>query len=119
MVMLSRIPRRFEGSRCGPFDQLWDDGGGQGEAMVLPLGFVVAPDHGRFHSAAIGQTEAGVLVVQAGTRLGEVRNGRTTLPVHSPFTGQLDRWLVWETQIVAPGQPLCSLRLSPGMTEAS
>jgi multidrug resistance efflux pump len=52
--------------------------------------------------------------VARGTLIGEVRNGASRLAIHSPFRGQVDVWLVWDGQIVAPGQPLCSLRLLPG-----
>jgi biotin carboxyl carrier protein len=114
MVMLSHAGRRSEDRRSGPFDGLWDDGGDQGEAVVLPLQFVVAPDYGRFHPASLPSATNESLTVARGTRIGEVRNGSATLAIHSPFRGQVDAWLVWEGQIVAPGQPLCSLRLPQG-----
>jgi hypothetical protein len=100
--------------RQGPFDGLGDDGGDQGEVVVLPLRFVVAPDHGRFHPASLPAATNGSLTVARGTLIGELRNGATRRAIRSPFRGQVDVWLVWEGQIVAPGQPLCSLRLPGG-----
>jgi hypothetical protein len=114
MVMLSHTSQRSDERRSGPFEGLGDDGGDQGEVVVLPLQFVVAPDYGRFHSASLPSATNGSLTVARGTLIGEVRNGASRLPIHSPFRGQVDVWLVWDGQIVAPGQPLCSLRLLPG-----
>jgi hypothetical protein len=108
MVMLSHASRRSDDPRSEPDEELGDDGGGQGEVVMLPLQFVVAPDHGRFHPAGLTATGEG-LVVGCGTRIGEVRNGVTCHEVHSPFGGRLDMWLVMAGQIVLPGQPLCSL----------
>jgi biotin carboxyl carrier protein len=85
------------------------DAGDQGEIVVLPLRFVVASDHGRFHPRVTATVE-GTLTVTRGMLIGEVRNGTTRQQVHSPFSGMVDTWLVWAGQIVAPGQPLCSLR---------
>jgi hypothetical protein len=118
MVMLSHASRRSEDRRSGPFEGLGDDGGDQGEVVVLPLQFVVAPDYGRFHPASLPSGANGSLTVARGTLIGELRNGATRLAIHSPFRGQVDLWLVWAGQIVAPGQPLCSLRLPPGVTGA-
>jgi hypothetical protein len=118
MVMLSHASRRSDDRRYGPFEGLGDDGGDQGEVVVLPFQFVVAPDYGRFHPASLPPAANGSLTVARGTLIGEIRNGATRLAIHSPFRGQVDLWLVWEGQIVAPGQPLCSLRLPPGMTGA-
>ena len=112
--MLSRTSRRSDGRRSGPFEGLEDEGGDQGEAVVLPLQFVVAPDYGRFHPASLPPAANGSLTVAPGTLIGELRNGSGRLAIHSPFPGQVDLWLVWDGQIVAPGQPLCSLRLPPG-----
>jgi hypothetical protein len=56
--------------------------------------------------------------VARGTLIGELHNGATKLAIHSPFGGQVDLWLVWAGQIVAPGQPLCSLRLPAGLAGA-
>ncbi len=81
----------------------------QGEILVLPLQFVVAPDHGRFHPAGPLQAQA----IARGTLIGELRNHTTILEIHSPFGGRLDLWLVTAGQIVTPGQPLCSLHPTP------
>jgi multidrug efflux pump subunit AcrA (membrane-fusion protein) len=87
-----------------------DTGGDQGEIVVLPLQFVVASNHGRFHPASLASTVDGTLTVSRGMLIGEVRNGTTRRQVRSPFSGTVDTWLVWAGQLVAPGQPLCSLR---------
>lgn len=113
MVMLSRSSRRSEDRRSGPFEGLGDDGGDQGEVVLLPLQFVVAPDYGRFHPASLPLAANGSLTVARGTLIGEVRNGSTKLAIHSPFRGQMDVWLVSAGQLVVPGQPVCSLRLPP------
>jgi hypothetical protein len=117
MVMLSHASRRSDDPRPEPYEELGDDGGGQGEVVVLPLQFVVAPDYGRFHPASLPPAANGSLTVACGTLIGEVRNGATKQAIHSPFVGQVDLWLVWDGQIVAPGQPLCSLRFVSGATE--
>jgi biotin carboxyl carrier protein len=85
------------------------DAAEQGENVVLPLQFVVAPDHGRFHPASLSPAPDGTVAVSRGMRIGEVRNGTTSQQVHSPFSGLLDIWLVWAGQPVTPGQALCSL----------
>jgi hypothetical protein len=99
-----------------------DTGGDQGEMLVLPLQFVVAPDHGRFYPAALSPAGDGALGVTCGMLLGEVRNGTASQQVRSPFSGVVDTWLVWDGQIVAPGQLLCSLRAAtpanPPMADA-
>jgi hypothetical protein len=83
----------------------------QGELLVLPMRFVVAPDHGRFHPASLlVRAGDGHSAVAPGALVGEVHNHTTVQPIHSPFGGQLDLWLVWAGQLVTPGQPLCSLR---------
>lgn len=84
-----------------------EPGDQQGEILVLPLQFVVAPDHGRFHPTT--PTHPGSTRLDVGALVGEVRNHTTTLKVHSPFRGSVDLWLVTDGQIVTPGQPLCSL----------
>lgn len=117
MVMLSHPSRRSDDPRSEPDEELGHDGGGQGEAVVLPLQFVVAPDYGRFHVASLAPGPNGSLTVACGTLIGEVRNGARKQAIHSPFVGQVDLWLVWDGQIVAPGQPLCSLRFVAGATE--
>lgn len=91
-----------------------DDGGAQGEIVVLPLRFVIAPDHGRFHPTPPPAPGDGPLVVTPGTLIGEVRNGPAVHPVRSPFGGCLDAWLACAGQPVVPGQPLCSLRPGAG-----
>lgn len=117
MVMHSQANRRSDDPRPAPDEEPGDDGGGQGEVVVLPLQFVVAPDYGRFHVASLPAGANGSLTVACGTLIGEVRNGASRQAIRSPFFGQVDLWLVWDGQIVAPGQPLCSLRLLPAMTE--
>ena len=117
MVMLSHASRRSDDPRSEPWDGLGDDGGGQGEVVLLPLQFVVAPDYGRFHVASLPPAANGSLTVDCGTLIGEVRNGATRRAIISPFVGQVDLWLVWDGQLVAPGQPLCSLRFAGGATE--
>jgi biotin carboxyl carrier protein len=117
MVMLSHAGRRSDDPRSEPYEELGDDGGGQGEVVVLPLQFVVAPDYGRFHLASLPPGANGSLTVARGTVIGEVRNGARKQAIRSPFVGQVDVWLVWDGQIVAPGQPLCSLRFVSGVTE--
>lgn len=102
-----------------PLEGLDEIGGEQGEILVLPLRFVVAPDHGRFHPAAVAATADGTLTVARGTLIGEVRNGTTHLEVHSPFGGRVDRWLVSAGQLVTPGQPLCSLSPQPNSQTAA
>jgi multidrug efflux pump subunit AcrA (membrane-fusion protein) len=92
-----------------PFEALEETDGEQGEILVLPLQFVVAPDYGRFHPASLAATVDGALTVTRGTLIGEVRNGTTHLAIYSPFGGRVDLWLVQAGQIVTPGQPLCSL----------
>jgi len=92
-----------------PFEGLDETGGEQGEILVLPLRFVVAPDHGRFHPATIVAAVDGTITVARGQLVGEVRNGTTHLAIHSPFGGRVDLWLVSAGQIVTPGQPLFSL----------
>ena len=82
----------------------------QGEILILPFQFVVAPDHGRFHPAHIATAQA----VTRGALIGELRNHTTILQIHSPFGGQVDAWLVSAGQIVTPGQPLCSLHPAKG-----
>lgn len=116
MPMLSHAHRRSDDRRSGPFEGLGDDWGDQGKAVVLPLQFVVAPDYGRFHPASLPSATNGSLTVARGTLIGEIRNGSTRLAIRSPFGGQVDVWLVWDGQIVVPGQPLCSLRLPAGLT---
>jgi multidrug efflux pump subunit AcrA (membrane-fusion protein) len=101
-----------------PFEGLEETGGEQGEILVLPLRFVVAPDHGRFHPAVFASTVDGTQTVARGTLIGEVRNGTTHLKVHSPFDGRVDRWLVSAGQVVTPGQPLCSLNPQPSSRTA-
>lgn len=115
--MLSHASRRSDDPRSEPWDGLGDDGDGQGEAVALPLQFVVAPDYGRFHIASLPLAANGSLTVACGTLIGEVRNGATARPILSPFVGQVDLWLVWDGQIVVPGQPLCSLRLAQSTAE--
>ncbi|HZD70200.1 MAG TPA: biotin/lipoyl-binding protein [Actinomycetes bacterium] len=94
-----------------PFWQL--DDGEQGEILVLPFRFVVAPDHGRFHPA-VAASDDGTLTIARGMLIGELRNHTTIQQIHSPFGGRVDTWLVSAGQIVTPGQPLCSLDPSAG-----
>jgi len=108
MVMISAACLRSD-DRSGPFVGAEDSGGDQGEVVMLPLQFVVAPDYGRFHPASLPVSTNGSLTVARGTLIGEVRNGATRQQIHSPFGGRLDLWLVSAGQVVVPGQPLCSL----------
>jgi [acyl-carrier-protein] S-malonyltransferase len=82
----------------------------QGEVVVLPERFAVSPSHGRFYPAAFArQTDEGPYV-ERGDLLGEVRNGAASVPVRSPFRGQVVAHLAWEGELVTPGQILLSLR---------
>lgn len=87
-------------------------GGGddQGEVIVLPERFAVSPSHGRFYPAALSRFTDEGPYVEPGDLLGEVRNGAATVPVHSPFRGQVMAHLAWEGELVTPGQILLSLR---------
>jgi hypothetical protein len=109
MVMLSPASRRSDEDCSEHFQEFGDDIGDQGEVVLLPLRFVVAPDYGRFHPATLATTGTGMVLVGCGMRIGEVCNGTVRHQVHSPFGGRLDAWLVLAGQIVLPGQPLCSL----------
>jgi hypothetical protein len=117
MVTPSHPSRRSDDPRSQPDQQPGHDAGGQGEVVLLPLQFIVAPDYGRFHVASLAPSPNGSLTLARGTLIGEVRNGASTQAIHSPFVGQVDRWLVWDGQLVAPGQPLCSLRLVSSATQ--
>jgi hypothetical protein len=86
------------------------DGGDQGEVIVLPERFAVSPSHGRFYPAALSRFTDEGPYVEPGDLLGEVRNGAATVPVHSPFRGQVMAHLAWEGELVTPGQILLSLR---------
>jgi biotin carboxyl carrier protein len=88
-----------------PIEDLEPREDSQGEILVLPMRFVVAPDHGRFHPSAPLQAKA----ISRGALIGELRNHTTIQEIHSPFGGRIDLWLVSAGQIVTPGQPLCSL----------
>ncbi len=107
--MVISAAHRCSDNRSGPFAGAEDSGGDQGEVVMLPLQFVVAPDYGRFHPASLPLAANGTLTVARGTLIGEVRNGPTSLQIRSPFGGRLDVWLVSAGQVVIPGQPLCSL----------
>jgi hypothetical protein len=109
MVMVSGPASGPAGARSQPSDGLENDAV-QGEIVVLPLRFVVAPDHGRFHPTPPPAPGGEPLPVAPGTLIGEVRNGTAVQQVRSPFGGHLDAWLAWAGQIVVPGQPVCSLR---------
>jgi [acyl-carrier-protein] S-malonyltransferase len=87
-----------------------DGGGDQGEVIVLPERFAVSPSHGRFYPAALSRYTDEGPYVEPGDLLGEVRNGAATVPVHSPFRGQVMAHLAWEGELVTPGQILLSLR---------
>src|SRR6266545_8163736 len=81
-------------------------GDDQGEVVMLPERFAVSPDHGRFYPAAFSrQTDEGPYV-EPGDLLGEVRNGAASVPVRSPFRGQVVAHLAWEGELVTPGQIL-------------
>jgi [acyl-carrier-protein] S-malonyltransferase len=86
------------------------DGGDQGEVIVLPERFAVSPSQGRFYPAALSRFTDEGPYVEPGDLLGEVRNGAATVPVHSPFRGQVMAHLAWEGELVTPGQILLSLR---------
>jgi biotin carboxyl carrier protein len=88
-----------------PIEDLEPREDSQGEILILPMRFVVAPDHGRFHPSAPLHPAA----ITRGALIGELRNHTTILEIHSPFGGRIDLWLVSAGQIVTPGQPLCSL----------
>ena len=82
----------------------------QGEVVLLPERFAVAPAHGRFYPAAPSRyTEEGPYV-EAGDLLGEIRNGDASVPVRSPFRGWVMAHLAWEGELVTPGQILLSLK---------
>jgi [acyl-carrier-protein] S-malonyltransferase len=86
------------------------DGDDQGEVVMLPERFAVSPSHGRFYPADLArQTDEGPYV-EPGDLLGEVRNGAASVPVRSPFRGQVVAHLAWEGELVTPGQILLSLR---------
>jgi [acyl-carrier-protein] S-malonyltransferase len=85
-------------------------GDDQGEVIVLPERFAVSPSHGRFYPAALSRFTDEGPYVEPGDLLGEVRNGAATVPVHSPFRGQVMAHLAWEGELVTPGQILLSLR---------
>ena len=85
-------------------------GGDQGEVVVLPERFAVSPSHGRFYPAALSRFTDEGPYVEPGDLLGEVRNGAASIPVRSPFRGQVMAHLAWEGELVTPGQILLSLR---------
>lgn len=86
------------------------DGDDQGEVVMLPERFAVSPSHGRFYPSALArQTDEGPYV-EPGDLLGEIRNGAASVPVRSPFRGQVVAHLAWEGELVTPGQILLSLR---------
>ncbi|HZD02262.1 MAG TPA: ACP S-malonyltransferase [Actinomycetes bacterium] len=86
------------------------DGDDQGEVVMLPERFAVSPSHGRFYPVDLSrQTDEGPYV-EPGDLLGEVRNGAASVPVRSPFRGQVVAHLAWEGELVTPGQILLSLR---------
>lgn len=86
------------------------DGDDQGEVVMLPERFAVSPTHGRFYPVALSrQTDEGPYV-ERGDLLGEIRNGTASVPVRSPFRGQVVAHLAWEGELVTPGQILLSLR---------
>jgi [acyl-carrier-protein] S-malonyltransferase len=88
------------------------DGNGedQGEVVLLPERFAVSPSHGRFYPAALSRQTVEGPYVEPGDLLGEVRNGAASVPVRSPFRGQVVAHLAWEGELVTPGQILLSLR---------
>jgi [acyl-carrier-protein] S-malonyltransferase len=97
------LRERSEGTASG-------DGDDQGEVVMLPERFAVSPSHGRFYPAALArQTDEGPYV-EPGDLLGEIRNGAASVPVRSPFRGQVVAHLAWEGELVTPGQILLSLR---------
>ena len=82
----------------------------QGEVVVLPERFAVSPGHGRFYPVLPTRFTDEGPYVEPGDLLGEVRNGAASIPVRSPFRGQLMAHLAWEGELVTPGQILLSLR---------
>src|SRR6266536_2073142 len=86
------------------------DGDDQGEVVVLPERFAVSPSHGRFYPVALSRFTDEGPYVEPGDLLGEVRNGAASIPVRSPFRGQVMAHLAWEGELVTPGQILLSLR---------
>lgn len=114
MIPFSRLRSQPVVPMALPQPSWWlDDHSEQGEMLVLPLQFVVAPDHGRFHPAILATTGDGTQAIMRGTLIGELRNHTTIQQIRSPFGGQVDSWLVTAGQIVTPGQPLCSLHPTP------
>jgi [acyl-carrier-protein] S-malonyltransferase len=91
-------------------EQAAHHGDDQGEVVMLPERYAVSPDHGRFYPATLARHTDGESWVEPGDLLGEVRNGGASVPVHSPFRGQVVAHLVWEGELVTPGQVLFSLR---------
>ncbi len=86
------------------------NGDDQGEVIMLPERFAVSPSHGRFYPAALSRFTDEGPYVEPGDLLGEVRNGAASIPVRSPFRGQVMAHLAWEGELVTPGQILLSLR---------
>ena len=68
----------------------------------------VSPAKGEFTRA---EDVAEGSVLSAGTRIGEVSNLRESIPVTTEHGGQVVEWLVEESDLVSPGQPL--IRLYP------
>jgi len=88
-----------------------DSGGDdQGEVVMLPERFAVSPGHGRFYPVALSRFTDEGPYVEPGDLLGEIRNGPASIPVRSPFRGQVMAHLAWEGELVTPGQILLSLR---------
>jgi [acyl-carrier-protein] S-malonyltransferase len=102
-AVVEALRERGEGAPSGGGDD-------QGEVIVLPERFAVSPSHGRFYPAALSRFTDEGPYVEPGDLLGEVRNGAATVPVHSPFRGQVMAHLAWEGELVTPGQILLSLR---------
>jgi biotin carboxyl carrier protein len=102
-AVIEALRDRGEGSQS-------DGAHDQGEVIVLPERFAVSPSHGRFYPAALSRFTDEGPYVEPGDLLGEVRNGAATVPVHSPFRGQVMAHLAWEGELVTPGQILLSLR---------
>jgi [acyl-carrier-protein] S-malonyltransferase len=82
----------------------------QGEVVFLEERFAVSPGHGRFYpTATLRRSDKGPYVEQ-GDVIGEIRNGRSSIPVRSAFRGWVTTQLAFEGELVTPGQILVGLR---------
>lgn len=82
----------------------------QGEVVELNERYAVSPGHGRFYPSAPLRTSEKGVYVEPGDLLGEIRNGGSSMPVHSSFRGWVSAHMAWEGDLVTPGQILLSLR---------